>query len=720
MNRRTFHKLAGLATMGALTTDLKADAEQAHPPGDAGEVVLEDDELLVAFDSVTGVLSRMIYKRTNWTIERRPALGASFRLLAPLPHRRDNFVLGEKQKAASVKKISEHEVEIRWDNVWSQHGGILPIGLTANVSLSKGKLTFGATLNNRSSLTVETIDYPYFGDLNAPSRDALLAARTMSYGDLVFDEIHPNFANEKGYWGVTYPTKTFGSQHSLFCLLQAAEQGVYVQVSDPTLPYYVEYTFEQHPGLISAAGSLVPKADAISGWPVHLEFRTCHFIFAHPHSAVELAPIVLRGYEGDWHAGVDLYKQWRVTWFKSPRLPAWAREVHSWTMLRMNTPEEDYSIPYTNFVKYGEEYAAHGVKAVQLVGWNVGGQDRDDPSQDTDPHLGTWQEFHDAIAQVQALGVKVILFGKLNWADMTTAWFTNELYRFETTDPYGIPYQQGGYSYVTPTQLAGINNRRRAVMDFLDPSYRDVATGEFQKVLALGSAGWLWDEVCHHGPVLYSFAPDHGYAPPGYVYAGDLPLSARLRAVADKASPDFLFAGEGPQDWLMQYFPVSETGISSTPICQYIDPHCLMLAGVSGFDDRETLNLCLLYRYVIQYEPFYYKGHLTDFPLTLAYGQKIDALRRKYKNCLWDGEYRDTVGASVSASGSHRFSVFVAPDGKRAVVVVNQEANKPITATVNLPRAGKLVVATPENPDAQPATGTLLIPARSAAVVMEQ
>ena len=53
-----------------------------------------------------------------------------------------------------------------------------------------------------------------------------------------------------------------------------------------------------------------------------------------------------------------------------------------------------------------------------------------------------------------------------------------------------------------------------------------------------------------------TFAPNHGYTPPGYIYAGDMPLSAQLRAAADKVNPDFLFAGEGPQDWLMQYYPL--------------------------------------------------------------------------------------------------------------------------------------------------------------------
>ena len=40
-----------------------------------------------------------------------------------------------------------------------------------------------------------------------------------------------------------------------------------------------------------------------------------------------------------------------------------------------------------------------------------------------------------------------------------------------------------------------------------------------------------------------------------------------LVAAADQVSPDFIFSGEGQQDWLMQYFPVNEAGLSATPIC---------------------------------------------------------------------------------------------------------------------------------------------------------
>jgi hypothetical protein len=145
-----------------------------------------------------------------------------------------------------------------------------------------------------------------------------------------------------------------------------------------------------------------------------------------------------------------------------------------------------------------------------------------------------------------------------------------------------------------------------------------------------------------------------------------------------------------------------------------------MIAGVSGFDDREQLNMILLNRCVIQYEPFLYKGHLHDFPLTMAYGQKIDDLRRKYKAYLWEGAFRDTLGADVSANAAFRYSVYLAGNGKRAVVVINPSSENAITAKVSLPNPGNLFVATPEQPDAIATTGAVQIPARSAAVVIEQ
>jgi hypothetical protein len=260
----------------------------------AGDVTLEDNSLLVSFDSDSGALTRFENKNPHWVIERRPELGVSFRLFAPLPTRRYNPVFGQKQHVTAIKKISDNEISMRWENLVSENGGVLPISFAANITLTNRRLTFASTLKNDSDLTVETIDYPYFGDFNPPSRGASLTAYTMKSGHLQPDELYPHFRNEKGYWGVNWPTKMLEPQNSHFCVIAAPDMAMDVAaVAD----YRVQYVFEQHPGVISGVTALVPPEDEISGIPVHLEFRVCHFVFAGPHSTTTLAPVVLKSFK---------------------------------------------------------------------------------------------------------------------------------------------------------------------------------------------------------------------------------------------------------------------------------------------------------------------------------------------------------------------------------------------------------------------------------------
>ena len=266
----------------------------------AGDVTLEDKSVLVSFDSDSGALTRFEDKSAHWLIERRPEFGVSFRLFAPLPNRRYNPVFGQKQHAAEVTKVSDNEIRIRWENLASENGGVLPMSFATDITLTNGALTFGATLKNDSDLTAETIDYPYFGDFNSPSRDSSMSVYTTKNGQLQPDELYPHFRNEKGYWGVTWPTKMLEPQNSRYCLIKSPNEVLYV--GTPHHPHYrVQYVFEQHPGVISGVTALVPQSDEISGIPVHLEFRVCHFVFASPHSITTLAPVLVNRQSGGLH-----------------------------------------------------------------------------------------------------------------------------------------------------------------------------------------------------------------------------------------------------------------------------------------------------------------------------------------------------------------------------------------------------------------------------------
>ena len=149
-------------------------------------------------------------------------------------------------------------------------------------------------------------------------------------------------------------------------------------------------------------------------------------------------------------------------------------------------------------------------------------------------------------------------------------------------------------------------------------------------------------------------------------------------------------------------------------------PHAQLMTAVSGFNDRNMINQCLMYRYVISYEPYNFKGWLHDYPDTVAYGSKMDALRTEYREYLWDGEFRDTCGAKVvtlAGQAHHPYSRFEAGDGASALIICNYEdVSTCVTAELE---SGKLTQYRTVDEDIwHPVAGGINIPARSAVLVL--
>ena len=542
-----------------------------------------------------------------------------------------------------------------------------------------------------------------------------------SYGSGRITSLSPTFQNERGYYGTNYPIQMGAGRYNL---ILADQEGFYLGDHDTTSQEVVEFTYELKPGYSDSFNERIPAEANISDHPARIVASVEHFPFVPSGEGRELARVVLSPFSGDWHHGADVYRRWRATWFHRPVTPEWAEDVNSWQQLQINSSEDDLRTRYKDLPRRAEQAARAGVNAIQLVGWNDGGQDRGNPSHETDPRLGTRQELKDTIAKIEAMGVHVILFNKYTWVDTSSPQYKT-LIDHVAHDPNGQPYIYHGYEYQTPEQLADMNTRRLAVACTPDPFWLDLSAGEFRKSIDLGASGILYDEVQHHGGADYCFSHRNGQLIAESLWAGDSMLGQRFRDIVQNTvgAKNFLMAGEAPYDLETRYYSLFYFRITPghVPVERYDDPYLPMMIAATGFDDREMINQALRYRYIISYEPFNFKGNLSDFPRTLDYGLKVDALRRKYKDYLWNGEFRDDQDAVVKVDGKPYpgFSTFRRLDGKRAVIIVNPSRDA-ISATVEFGgSANQLQWASPEDPALHRVEGPVSVPTRSAVVVFE-
>lgn len=740
MNRRDFGKLTMIAA-GALGAQANAQSKpedwksgQGSPVHDADRLLpignrtvsIESDAVRIGFDVATGALVDFLLKPTGWQLVKDPKFAESMRVFAATPKRSYNPAIGARNRATSVTKSSDGKsITIVWDGLESEYDGRLNITLTAVVALEADNVNFDLSLkNNAAGHTVTSVEWPIIGGFSVPKDSPTLRKSIFnSPTSGRTKNVYPHMDDDFGFCSVSYPAQLAASR---FTLMLAETHGLYIGRHDKEQTDMVRFAFDLKPGYVSTRNFRVPQGAEISGHPVRFSQSIQHFPFAAAGESYVCARTTMAGFKGSWHKGADVYRKWFESWFKRGSQPGWMNHSHMWAQIQINGAEDDLRTMYKDLPRRGLDCAKNGIKVLQLTGWNDGGQDRGNPSHDTDPRLGTTEDFKQAIARIEKMGVRVVIFNKYCWADQTTDWYKRELYKYMATDPNGLIYTGDGYKYQTPEQLADINTRRFGVACVSDQRWLDLSAKEFAKVLDLGGSGMLYDENHHHGSWDYCFSKNHGHRSPTSQWWGDQKMAQMFRdQIRKKYGKDgaFLMAGEAMHDFQCQWYSLSYIRLvgEHVPMARYVDPRREIMIAVSGFDDRDMVNCALRYRYIMSIEPFYFKGNPSDASMTMSYANKVEALRTKYSQYLWEGEFRDTVGAEVAVNGNayEKYSVFVAPNGKRAVVIVN-EGHHPIEAMIKFEGAqGSLVSATPESIESKPLQGSVKIPVDSVVVVLE-
>ena len=644
-----------------------------------GLLKLETKNLALQFDPENGSLVGLYSKVSDWNIIQRPHLGLSWKMMIPLDEKRNNQAWGHEQDAP-VWEADENHVTFTWNQVKSRFGGVHNITVTAQCHIEKDQPVFSMHIENNDSCMVENVYYPCIGDLHRPAKAKQYKFVYGAQCNVRETEMYPTFRSFNGSWSMDHPVICIDgisnppiNPMALVC----DEQGNSLVICSvkrelKACAWFVEYL----PAWSNTNDFRVFDEDTFEGKEVYIRFSVGHMPFIAPGTSFDLMPHALDACTGEWNGGLRCYKKWSQDWDVTDRpIPAWAQEPHSWLQVHINSPEDELRVRFTDLPKIGEECKKYGIKAIQLVGWNHGGQDRNNPCHDPDPRLGTFEELQEAIRQIQEMGIKVILFAKFTWADQSRADFKEVYQKYAIKNPYGDYYVSRGYNYQTLSQMTDISTRRLIPMCFGSKEYREICYREFKKCVDLGADGILYDEGCSHGPGICCFDTDHGHRFGEHVHAWDEELINGFRQIV--GDREFLIAGEELYDFQYNYYDFTyfrSWGRDHRPNMRLQRPERSIMTALHGFNDRAMVNQSLLNRYIMSYEPYMFKGLPSDMPATIAYGGKMDRLRTELREYFWDGTFKDKEGGSVTLESGEAmayYSVFETEDGKKGMVICN-------------------------------------------------
>jgi len=700
-------------------------------------IILSDEHLELAFDPATGAMTRFFVKATGWSVVNTPALQAGLRLLVPVPGHGCNTASTTDQKLASATFDEPKKLTLHYDSIHTSKAGVLPISADLVVELTgDGAALFRVAINNRSAYVVEEVWAPSFAGLRQPEGEPPLQLKylNMCGGLSTSIRFDTDFHTGTGYWGFENPVAYDNANRTSFFILDNAQQGLYLGQHEVAPRFLSLWAAELKPGYLD---SLHLRHDTtateLAGRPAGFVFSRAFLPFVAPGTSVTLPTTTVRPYRGDWHTAIKFYAAWRNAWYQPKPLPAWATETDAWLTLQMDTPEGDARYRYTDLPEIAAECLKHGVRAIHLIGYNAGGQDRNVPFIDPNPLLGTYDELKTAIRACEEMGVRIILFFKIGWANLDVPNFDRDVLPHACRDMRGNPMPAGGWDYSTICNALGYSRYKGVQLCHSSPAARAFLMTELRKLLDLGASGLQCDEVLQNSPC-FDRSHAHPYGEPGP--NGSLKAAAEAWEIATAHNSDFLLAGEGTTDPMTQYYRINYIRTADryywagrhVPAWKFMDPESRYIACIIGFDDRELINQCLTFGYIFCYEPINFKGRLRDFPATIAYGQQAQALRQRLRAYIWDGLFRHTEGATVTFAESGRpqmWSLYEHREtGKAAVVIANEDATRDLIATAALTvRPGAhFRVHTVDNLDGQAlaANNTVTIPPRSVVVLVEK
>lgn len=695
--------------------------------------VIETPDATLRLAAKTGDLAGVRWKHPELEIIREPRLAENFRLLLPKPGYEAAYFVSREQQVSRIEPAPDGVV-CHYDSIRNAQE-TLPVKVRYSIRTAGGQLQFSIEVGNPTVRKLAEVYYGILGGVQGigdrPKTETLVPGVNRNMAAALFRRFQGgaygggNLGIRYDAAGFTYPgAMTMGWMEAYN---PAAGIGLYYANQDHETRLAALY-FEMRPFTRTAVpGDNWPAAEDLpAGEPIGLTMGWVNFPYL-AQGTFRAGPIALQLHAGDWHEGSDLYRKWFDQWFQVKREPTWLRKEMAWQSVIISNSEDVVVHRFQDLPRLAADAKKYGVTTFEILGWDTGGIDRGYPQYRPNPRLGTAQEFRSALAEIRRLGVHPLIFSNIQVADTATPLFQETLRPYAVRGRWAEDWPTMGWGEGTIGARMGLARSNMTLVSPAHPEFRKLLMDQYLQLVRDGADGFQLDKT--NILAWLDFNPRLPVSPDKSLIGGVLDMFRELLPAARRINPDFALASEIFTDRAFPYVDVSYVRMGDidmdSPALRYTFPEWTSTIFGESPGDIHPMNNGMRYGLVWDLAPRHYNDSM-DEPLTRPlsrYVSELIRIRTKYKDLLFHGRFKDTMGAEVRMDQDMRFSVFEpmqATSQVRACVVVNF-GNQAGSAEVRLPgRDGVPVeVSAPFQPDRKSTLpARITVPAHHLAVIV--
>lgn len=521
--RRAIPSARGLLLGCCIGLALMAARAVADPTG-VSTVIVADKGVTLTIESEHGRILGLAEEGSAAALAVPPDAGENFRLFVPTAENSGNRILGKDQPLSRLQRAGD-TLRLRWDGPLVDEAGTShAIAVDMEIVLRQSGVSFTLRVENNSSSHIAEVWYPVLGDVLGLDGAEEASKVTMA----------PPPVDQKAF---TLPfgerTASYPGLNMAFVDLAAhqRERGLYIGSHDMVARYKLFRFFEQEGRVYTALA---------------------HHPFIAPGESFQGGEVVFQFHDGDWvEAGKAIYRPWFIDTFglKSPD-EDWIRQQGVYQMIMILLPEGNVNYRFCEVPQLARDGLKHGVKALQLAGWQRGGHDNGYPYYEPDPRLGTWEELEEAIAECHRMGVKVYFFVNITVVNLDTEWYKAELKDCGWESARGADYWIAGWGMGTLGSRMAHTVPLMAFEDMSFPAMHDGHLKYFKKLAEIGADGLHIDKMF---PGHMNFNPRTALSPGQAQWEGAIRLIKDIHDECRAIQPDFCISFETNWDRVLSY-----------------------------------------------------------------------------------------------------------------------------------------------------------------------